>query len=280
MTTEVNEAARAQASSFDEPTQAPLPLAFIHGQAWTETPQDLYIPPDALEVMLESFSGPLDLLLYLIRRQKFDILSLPITEITVQYMSYVDAMLAVKLELAADYLLMAAILMEIKSRLLLPKPPESQEEDDPRAELVRRLQAYEQARQAATALDQRPRVERDIFLAEAATAETVTPIRIEPELDLRELVLAFAGVMKRAAAFAHHRVSREALSTRERMSLILDQVSAECFVEFTALFTPEEGVAGVVVSFLAILELVKEGLLVCIQSAPFLPIHVKLGQHE
>lgn len=281
MTDEVAELSPTAASSFDVPVQAPLPLAFIHGQALLESPHDLYIPPDALEVILESFSGPLDLLLYLIRRQKFDILALPITDITTQYMTYVDAMLAVKLELAADYLLMAAILMEIKSRLLLPKPPESQEdEEDPRAELVRRLQAYEQARQAASELDQRPRLERDLFFAQATAADTVVPIRIAPEVDIRDLVLAFADVMKRAAAFAHHKVSREALSTRERMSQILDIVGADSFVEFTSLFRVNEGVAGVVVSFLAILELVKEGLLVCIQSAPFAPIHVKLGQHE
>jgi segregation and condensation protein A len=142
------------------------------------------------------------------------------------------------------------------------------------------LQAYEQARQAANELDQRPRLERDVFSAQAETADSVVPIRIAPEVDTRELVLAFADVMKRAAAFAHHKVSREALSTRERMSQILDVVGADSFVEFTSLFRVKEGVAGVVVSFLAILELVKEGLLVCIQSAPFAPIHVKLGHHE
>lgn len=262
-------------------TVTAAPLAYIHGQAWTESPQDLFIPPDALEIILESFSGPLDLLLYLIRRQKFDILALPISEITTQYMLYVDAMLAVKLELAADYLLMAAILMEIKSRLLLPKPVATDEdEEDPRAELIRRLQAYEQAQQAASSLDERPRVERDFFLAQAAPAASVVPIRVMPNIELRELALAFAAVMQRAAKFAHHRVSREVLSTRERMSQILTQVSEQAFCEFSSLFLPEEGTAGVVVSFLAILELVKEGMLVCIQSAPFASIHVKLGTHE
>ena len=264
-----------------DPIQQPLPLAFVNGEAVLEQPQDLYIPPDALEVILETFEGPLDLLLYLIRRQKFDITTLPVAEITAQYIQYVDVMKDIKLELAAEYLLMAAILAEIKSRLLLPKvTTDEEDEEDPRAELIRRLQEYELIKRAAQELDNRPRMERDIFPVDVAVSENVKPIKIHPEVALQDVVLAFVGAMKRSQAFEHHTIAREVLSTRERMSLILSQLTSHEFTPLDALFTIDEGKAGVVVSFLAILELVKEQMVVCIQSAVFGRIHVKLGSYE
>ncbi|GMM70500.1 ScpA family protein [Alteromonas gracilis] len=263
------------------PVQQPLPLAFINGEALIEKPEDLFIPPDALEVILETFEGPLDLLLYLIRKQKFDITTLPIAAVTKQYMEYVDAMMALKLELAAEYLLMAAILAEIKSRLLLPKrSDDSDEEDDPRAELIRRLKEYELVKQAAEDLDIQPRLERDVFKAHVEVSENVAPIRVEPDVSLAEIVLAFSTAMKRAEAFEHHTIEREALSTRERMSLILSLLTSAEYTPLERLFTVEEGRAGVVVCFLAILELVKEQLILCIQAGPYAKIHVKLGSHE
>ncbi len=274
----VEESENAVAS---EPVQQPLPLAFINGEAVIEKPQDLYIPPDALEVILESFEGPLDLLLYLIRKQKFDITTLPIADVTRQYMEYVDVMRELRLELAAEYLLMAAILAEIKSRLLLPRrSDDDDDEDDPRAELIRRLKEYELVKQSAEDLDNQPRLERDIFTVKVDTAESVAPIRVEPDVSLQELVLAFSQAMKRAEAFEHHTIEREALSTRERMSMILSMVSSSQYTPLESLFTPEEGKAGVVVTFLAILELVKESLLLCVQAGPYARIHVKLGSHE
>ena len=263
------------------PVQQPLPLAFINGEALIEKPEDLFIPPDALEVILETFEGPLDLLLYLIRKQKFDITTLPIADVTKQYMEYVDAMMSLKLELAAEYLLMAAILAEIKSRLLLPKrSDDSDEEEDPRAELIRRLKEYELVKQAAENLDIQPRLERDIFTTHVELSENVAPIRIEPDVSLAEIVLAFSAAMKRAEAFEHHTIAREALSTRERMSLILSLLTTTEYTPLERLFTVEEGKAGVVVCFLAILELVKEQLILCIQAGPYAKIHVKLGAHE
>ena len=263
------------------PVQQPLPLAFINGEALIEKPEDLFIPPDALEVILETFEGPLDLLLYLIRKQKFDITTLPIADVTKQYMEYVDAMMSLKLELAAEYLLMAAILAEIKSRLLLPKrSDEPDEEEDPRAALIRRLQEYELVKQAAEDLDSQPRLERDVFTTHVELSESVTPIRIEPDVSLAEIVLAFSAAMKRAEAFEHHTIEREALSTRERMSLILSLLKTSEYTPLERLFTIEEGKAGVVVCFLAILELVKEQLILCIQAGPYAKIHVKLGAHE
>jgi len=268
-------------SPLQEPVQQPLPLAFINGEALIETPEDLFIPPDALEVILETFEGPLDLLLYLIRKQRFDITTLPIAAVTKQYMEYVDTMIALRLELASEYLLMAAILAEIKSRLLLPKrSDDSDEEDDPRAELIRRLKEYEVVKQAAEDLDIQPRLGRDVFTACVDASEQVAPIRIEPDVSLAEIVLAFSAAMKRAQAFEHHTIEREALSTRERMSLILSTLNNAEFMPLEALFTLDEGRAGVVVSFLAILELVKEQLILCIQAGPHARIHVKLGSHE
>ncbi|MCC2615267.1 segregation/condensation protein A [Aestuariibacter halophilus] len=268
-------------SGSDEQTlsvQQPLPLAFVNGEALIEKPEDLYIPPDALEVILEAFEGPLDLLLYLIRKQKFDILNLPILQITRQYMEYVEVMKELKLELAAEYLLMAAILAEIKSRLLLPKRIDGDdEEEDPRAELIRRLREYEAVKTVAEELDGVPRMERDVFSVSAAPAEGVAAVKILPTVSLQELALSFQQVLKRAEAFEHHHIAREALSTRERMSRILEQVGSESYTTFDALFSADEGKAGVVVTFLALLELVKESLVELVQAAPFANIHVRLA---
>jgi segregation and condensation protein A len=261
-----------------EPVQQPLPLAFINGEALIEKPEDLYIPPDALELILEAFEGPLDLLLYLIRKQKFDIVNLPVYQVTQQYMQYVDLMKDLKLELAAEYLLMAAILAEVKSRLLLPKRPNAEEdEDDPRAELIRRLKEYELIKEAAQDLDSIPRLERDVFPAQAQTSDLVAPIRILPKVSLQELVLGFQSVMQRAQAFEHHHIEKETLSTRERMSLILQQISSEHFTGFDELFKASEGKAGVVVTFLAILELAKESLIEIVQAQPYANIHVRIA---
>ncbi|HHH48225.1 MAG TPA: segregation/condensation protein A [Gammaproteobacteria bacterium] len=257
------------------PQQEEMPFAVVQGEAVTTLPKDLYIPPEALEVFLEAFEGPLDLLLYLIKRQNLDVLDIPIAEITRQYMEYVEMMKALNLELAADYLVMAAMLAEIKSRMLLPRPVEVDDEDDPRAELVRRLQEYERFKQAAEDIDGLPRLNRDVFQA-SAKAPDLRLTRPEPAVDLRELITAFREVLTRAEMFTSHQVSMESLSVRERMSEILDRVSTDRFMPFSGLFTPEEGRLGVVVTFLAILELVKESLLELIQTDPFEPIHVKV----
>ena len=257
------------------PQQEEMPFAVVQGEAVTTLPKDLYIPPEALEVFLEAFEGPLDLLLYLIKRQNLNVLDIPIAEITRQYMEYVELMKALNLELAADYLVMAAMLAEIKSRMLLPRPVEVDDEDDPRAELVRRLQEYERFKQAAEDIDGLPRLNRDVFQA-SAKAPDLRLTRPEPAVDLRELITAFREVLTRAEMFTSHQVSMESLSVRERMSEILDRVSTDRFMPFSGLFTPEEGRLGVVVTFLAILELVKESLLELIQTDPFEPIHVKV----
>jgi len=251
-------------------------VALVRGEALRELPTDLYIPPDALEVFLEAFEGPLDLLLYLIRRENLNILDIRVAEITEQYMAYIDLMSAMQLELAGDYLVMAAMLAEIKSRLLLPKPPaEAEDEDDPRAELIRRLQEYEQLKAAAEDLDALPRVERDIHLAAADKPQLVRE-HADPEVDLREVLLALARVLKRAELFSHHAIHLEPLSVRERMSGILAAVSAaEEFVPFGKLFTAEEGRRGVVVTFLALMELVREGLVGFVQNEAYAPIYVK-----
>ncbi|TKB45144.1 segregation and condensation protein A [Thalassotalea mangrovi] len=258
-----------------EMQQQVLPLALVHGEAVVEKPQDLFIPPDALEIILEAFEGPLDLLLYLIRKQKFDIIDLPIADITHQYMEYVEVMKSLKLELAAEYLVMAAILAEIKSRLLLPKTTVEDDEEDPRAELVRRLQEYEVIKQAAEEIEQLPRLERDIHLTNVDLPESYKPRVVEVQVDLQDLMLAMQGVLKRAEAFEHHHIQRENLSTRERMSEILSRLQSAGFVEFSQLFQVQEGRSGVVVTFLAILELIKESLIECVQSQVFGRIQVK-----
>ena len=266
---------------LSQPVQQPLPLAFVNGEAVIEKPEDLYIPPDALEVILESFEGPLDLLLYLIRKQKFDIVNMPVLQVTRQYLEYVDMMQGLKLELAAEYLLMAATLAEIKSRLLLPKHDNDEAEElDPRAELIRRLKEYEVVKQAAEELDLLPRMERDQFSAAAVAAEDVTPIKIIPQTTLKELVMALQSAMQRAKAYEHHHIAPEALSTRERMANIMHALDSSNYLTMNELFTTEEGRSGAVVTFLAILELVKEGLIDCVQAQPYSNIHVKLKNDE
>jgi segregation and condensation protein A len=259
------------------PRQDEIPFAVVQGQT-LYAPQDLYIPPDALEVFLEAFEGPLDLLLYLIKRNNLDILDIPIAEITRQYMSYIDLMKELRLELAAEYLVMAAMLAEIKSRMLLPRPAIADDEEDPRAELIRRLQEYERFRKAAEGIDALPRMERDIFPVVVAGPEMRTT-RPPPSVDLREILITFQQVMARAEMYSHHHVLLEPLSVRERMTQILQSINAEQFMEFGSLFTVEEGRRGVVVTLLAILELLRESLIEMIQSDAFGPIYVKAPHH-
>ena len=251
-------------------------IVLVRGQAYTQMPEDLYIPPSALEVFLEeTFEGPLDLLLYLIRKQNLDILDIPIAEVTRQYMGYIDLMQELKLELAAEYLLMAAMLAEIKSRMLLPRPETAAaEEEDPRAELIRRLQEYERYRQVADGIDRLPRVGREIHLVVTDT-QHLPHHRPQPNVALHDLLDAFKQVMERSALYRHHRVRLEALSVRDRMTEILARVNAADFSTFEALFEPREGRLGLVVTFMAVLELLKESLIVLIQQEPYAPIHVK-----
>ena len=251
-------------------------VAIINGEALTDLPSDLYIPPDALEVFLEAFEGPLDLLLYLIKKQNVDILNIPIAEITRQYMSYVDVMKSVHLELAGEYLVMAAMLAEIKSRMMLPKIVSDEEEDDPRAELIRRLQEYERFKNAASDLDELPRNGRDFYLTEPIKCQRETVV-IDVDVVLPDLLGALKDVMKRAELFNHHQITREALSVRERMTLVLNSISVnkDKFVDFAELFNPEEGRRGIVVTFLAILELIKSALIEVVQTEVYGPIHVK-----
>ncbi|WEN13603.1 ScpA family protein [Rhodanobacter sp. AS-Z3] len=258
------------------PQQQEMPLAIVRGQPMLQMPQDLYIPPDALEVILESFEGPLDLLLYLIRRQNLDILDIPVAEITRQYMSYIELMRDVmRLELAAEYLLMAAILAEIKSRLLLPRPPaEEGLEEDPRAELVRRLQEYERFKRAAEDIEAMPRLERDSVVVHAEVGER-NVIKLPPPLELTELLLALKDVMHRAELFGHHAIKREALSVRQRMGELLGRLDDSSFHRFESLFDISEGRPGIVVTFLAMLELAKEMLIEIVQEEPLAAIYVK-----
>lgn len=266
----VSTAETAEASAQQE-----LPLAIVDGEAYTEIPKDLYIPPDALEVFLEAFEGPLDLLLYLIKRQNIDILEINVADITDQYMAYVELMQANQFELAAEYLVMAAMLAEIKSRILLPRQEEEEaEEDDPRMQLIRRLQEYERFKKAAEDIDAMPRLDRDIQLARAALPK-IERIAPEPEVDLDEVLLALARVLRRADMFEHHHVQMETLSTREKMSEILVRLSSQKFVPLVSLLVREEGRLGVVVTFLAVMELLKDHMVEIVQSDPFGPIHLK-----
>ena len=271
-----NTGSQLETDQFEpQPSQSEMPFAMVDGEPVTQMPRDLYIPPDALTVFLEAFEGPLDLLLYLIRRQNLNILDIPIAEITKQYMHYIDVMQDLQLELAGEYLLMAAMLAEIKSRMLLPRPPlEGQEEDDPRAELVRRLQEYERFKKAAEDIDKLPRMERDTVPASAELIERKV-VRILPQVTLQEMLLAFKDVLSRAEMFAHHHVNRDRLSVRQRMSDILSSLRDAAFIDFTRLFRAEEGRMGVTVTFSAILELMKEGLIEIVQSEPYAPIHVR-----
>jgi len=247
----------------------------VQGKELTTLPKDLYIPPDALEVILEAFEGPLDLLLYLIRRQNLDILEINVAEITRQYMGYIDLMGSIQLELAAEYLVMAAMLAEIKSRILLPRQVmDEEDEGDPRTELIRRLQEYERFKTVAEDIDEIPRVGRDLHQA-SADAPGREKQRQYPDVDMREILTALADVLRRAEMFESHHIEREKLSTRERMSQVLVRLRGEQFIPFVSLFKVAEGRLGVVVTFLAIMELIKESLIEIVQNEPFGPIHIK-----
>lgn len=275
ITTESNQADNLAVSAVNVPLQEEMPFAVIQGKELTILPKDLYIPPDALEVILEAFEGPLDLLLYLIRRQNLNILDIDVAEITRQYLGYIDLMSSIQLELAAEYLVMAAMLAEIKSRMLLPRQQSVEEdEEDPRAELIKRLQEYERFKQAAEDIDELPRMGRDIHQA-TADAPDRDQQRPHPDVDIKELVTALADVLKRSEMFESHQVEMEKLSTRERMSQVMENLRNNQFVPFVALFTLEEGRLGVVVTFLAVMELIKESLVEIVQSESFGPIHVK-----
>jgi segregation and condensation protein A len=255
--------------------QAEMPFAVVQGQPYTQLPKDLYIPPEALEVFLEAFEGPLDLLLYLIRRQNLDILDIPIAEITTQYMAYIGMLDESQFELAAEYLVMAAILAEIKSRMLLPRPGgDDEDEDDPRAELVRRLQEYERFKKAAEDLDDLAREGRNFVVATAFMEERKI-IQPPPEVDLNDMLAALRDVLGRAELFSHHHVQMEPLSVRERMTRIIDRLRESPYLEFTQFFTAEEGRAGVVVTFLALMELTREQIVDIVQNEPLGKIYVK-----
>lgn len=270
----------ATETATDTETSNIIPFATIKGQAVVDLPKDLYIPPDAMKVFLEAFEGPLDFLLYLIRKQNIDILDIPVASVTAQYMEYIGLMQELSLELAAEYLVMAAILAEIKSRMLLPRQVDAENtEEDPRAELVRRLQEYERYKQAAENLDKLPREERDTFTASAGSDE-ISADRPLPNTSLKELVQALLDVVKRAELNAKHHIQIDALSVREKMSHILASVQENDHVSFTALFNLNEGRLGVVVTFLAMLELLKQHMIEFVQAAPFAPIYLKPKQQE
>ncbi len=257
-----------------EPQQV-QPYAIVLGAPYQELPEDLYIPPDALEVFLETFEGPLDLLLYLIKRQNLDILNIPIAQISKQYIAYIDMMSELRMELAAEYLVMAALLAEIKSRMLLPRQSEAEEDEaDPRALLIRKLQEYESIKRAAEDIEALPRLERDIFAAELDVS-TISVQKKLPDVQLKDMLLALKDVLRRAEQLSHHHITKEPLSVRERMSTILENLKATDHLLFSALFSRHEGKPGVVVSFLAILELSKEGLIEISQCEPFAEIRIR-----
>ena len=272
--------ANQQALSLGQQSPESAAVALIRGIPVTELPNDLYIPPDALEVFLEAFEGPLDLLLYLIKRHNLDILDIPIAEITRQYVNYVELMKEMRLELAAEYLVMAAMLAEIKSRMLLPRPESvEEEENDPRADLVRRLLEYERYKQAAHSLETMPQVGRDIFPTTVKAPERPV-VKLAPQIDLDDLLSALSDVLRRAKMFSHHHIHRELLSVRERMSNVLSTLETRKFTHFLELFTPQEGRMGVVVTLLAILELTKENLVELIQNEPYGQIYVRIPSEE
>ena len=256
------------------PQQGEMILATVQGKGVTALPEDLYVPPNALKILLDTFSGPLDFLLYLIRKQNLDILDIDVAKISQQYTSYIDLMDAMQIELAGDYLVMAAYLAELKSRMLLPRPEEQEEEEDPRAELVRRLQEYQRFKNAAEKIDMLPRLDRDFYAAQAQLPEFALEIPLA-EIPLEDLSFALSEVMRRVEQSKAHSINFEELSTRERMTQILDRMRSESFIEFTTLFIKEEGRMGVVVTFLAILELLKDSLIEIVQSEEFGPIHIK-----
>ena len=263
-----------------QPSQGELPFAIVQGEAISAPPEDLYIPPDALEVFLETFEGPLDLLLYLIRRQNLDILDIPIAEITQQYMDYVELMHKVNLDLAAEYLVMAAMLAEIKSRMLLPRHEEVEDEDDPRAELVRRLQEYERFKQAASDIDEMPQLGRDNFLSDVEVIREDRQ-KPQPDISMQELLLAFQDVLKRVDMQKHHEIEREEISIREKMTHVLASLDGHKFVEFQTLFNLKEGRLGVVVTLMAVLELLKLKVIDMVQAEAYAPIYLKpVGNSE
>ncbi len=268
-------AASSEEADSATPEQQELPLAIIDGKAFTDVPKDLYIPPDALEIFLEAFEGPLDLLLYLIKKQNIDIRDINVSDITDQYMAYVDLMQSGQFELAAEYLVMAAMLAEIKSRILLPRQEEEEvDEEDPRMQLIRRLQEYERFKKAAEDIDEIPRLDRDIQLAAAALPK-IEKVAADPEVQLDEILLCLARVLNRADMFEHHHIQLETLSTREKMSEILARISSTKFVPLVSLLIREEGRLGVVVTFLAMMELLKDSMVEIVQAEPFAPIHIK-----
>lgn len=270
-----DDAPKPPVDDAQSPAQAEMPFAVVDGEPVTTLPQDLYIPPYALQVFLEAFEGPLDLLLYLIRRQNIDILDIPIAEITKQYVQYIELMHELQLELAGEYLVMAAMLAEIKSRMLLPRPEvEEEDEQDPRAELVRRLQEYERYKKAALDISDLPRLERDTFVANVDAPERKVVTKL-PDVTMKELLLAFHDVLKRAEMFSNLHLQREPLSVRQRMSEILSRVKAGTFTGFADLFDPEEGRMGVAVTFIAILELLKESVIEVAQADEYAPLHVR-----
>ncbi len=254
--------------------QAEMAFALVEGEVLTEVPKDLYIPPDALEIFLETFEGPLDLLLYLIKRENLDILEINVADITDQYMAYVELMESSQFELAAEYLVMAAMLAEIKSKILLPKNEEEVEEVDPRMELIRRLQEYERYKQAAENIDTLPRLDRDLHIAQAALP-VIQKVQPDPVVDLPQLLRALSNVLRKADRFGHHHIQLETLSTREKMSDILSNLSSNDFISLTSLLNKEEGRLGVVVTFLAIMELMKDALIEIVQTDSFGAIHLK-----
>ena len=266
----------AASSPLPKPQQKEMPFAVVLGEPQYQLPKDLYIPPDALEVILEAFEGPLDLLLYLIRRQNLDILDIPIADITEQYINYIQMMQDMRFELAAEYLLMAAMLAEIKSRMLLPRVnvDEEDEEGDPRAELIRRLQEYERFKQAAEDLDELPQLGRDVHSVKVDAPHKNVDLP-PPDVDLKEILLALKDVMNRADMFTSHHIQQEPLSLRERMSRVLETVNSSTFTDFTDLFDLAEGRPGVVVTFMATLELIKQQLIELVQNESFGTIHVK-----
>jgi len=279
--TEIATSTAAESGAIEQPPQQDeMPFAIVDGEPVTVMPRDLYIPPQALEVFLEAFEGPLDLLLYLIRRQNLDVLDIPIADITRQYMEYIQLMQELDLELAGEYLLMAAMLAEIKSRMLLPRSQlDSEEEDDPRAELVRRLQEYERFKRAAEDIDRLDRLDRDVYQAIAELTNRHV-IRLLPEVTLQEMLVAFKDVVQRATMFEHLHLQRETLSVRQRMSDVLSMLQESALVEFVKLFRPEEGRLGVCVTFAALLELLREGLIDVVQAEPYAPLHVRRAERN
>lgn len=256
--------------------QYEMPFAVVEGEPVTELPQDLYIPPFALKVFLEAFEGPLDLLLYLIKRQNLNILDIPVTEITQQYIDYINLMEEIKLELAGEYLLMAAMLAEIKSRMLLPRPEVEEDEEDPRAELVRRLQEYERFKMAAEDLDAIPRLERDIVIANVEAPEKSVVIKL-PDVTLKELLIAFHDVLKRVEMNSELHFEKETLSVKQRMLEIINRIQVKKFIDFVDLFSISEGRLGIAVTFLAVLELLKDATIEVVQNEEFAPMHIRVS---